>query len=90
MKIQLILSIVIPKLVCIIKIFHYIEGIFRIMSILVMLLECRFLDTDVDSSNPGISMFVSLSKTLYPHCFCRLSCEMSAMRGQPWEGCSML
>ena len=33
---------------------------------------------------------VSLSKTLYPHCFSRLSCEMSTRWGQPREGCSVL
>ena len=29
---------------------------------------------------------VSLSKTLYPHCSSRLSCEMSTWWGQPREG----
>ena len=33
---------------------------------------------------------VSLSKTLYPYCFNRLSCEMSTRWGQPREGCSVL
>ena len=33
---------------------------------------------------------VSLSKTLYLHCFSRLSCEMSTRWGQPREGCSVL
>ena len=33
---------------------------------------------------------VSLSKTLYLHCFSRLSCEMSTRWGQPHEGCSVL
>ena len=33
---------------------------------------------------------VSLSKTLYPHCFSRLSCEMSTRWGQSCEGCSVL
>ena len=32
----------------------------------------------------------SLSKRLYPHCFSRLSCEMSTRWGQPREGCSVL
>ena len=32
----------------------------------------------------------SLSKILYPHCFCRLSCVMSTRWGQPREGCSVL
>ena len=32
----------------------------------------------------------SLSKILYPHCFSRLSCEMSTRCGQPREGCSVL
>ena len=30
------------------------------------------------------------SKGLYPHCFSRLSCEMSTRWGQPREGCSVL
>ena len=33
---------------------------------------------------------VSLSKTLYLHCFSRLSCKMSTRCGQPCEGCSVL
>ena len=33
---------------------------------------------------------VTLSKTLYPRCFSRLSCEMSTRWGQPREGCSVL
>ena len=32
----------------------------------------------------------SLSKRLYPHCFSRLSYEMSTRWGQPREGCSVL
>ena len=31
-----------------------------------------------------------LSKRLYPHCFSRLSCEISTRWGQPREGCSVL
>ena len=54
-----------------------------------MWLECRFLDTEVDGSNPGISK-LSLSKTLYPHCFSRASCEINTRWGQPCEGCSGL
>ena len=33
---------------------------------------------------------VSLSKTLYPHFFSRLSCEISTRWGHPCEGCSVL
>ena len=33
---------------------------------------------------------VSFSKILCPHCFSRLSCEMSTRWGQPREGCSVL
>ena len=33
---------------------------------------------------------VSLSNMLYPHCFSRLSCEISTRWGQPPEGCSVL
>ena len=57
-----------------------------------MWLECQFLHTEVDGSNPGISIrnhneyVVSLSKTLYPHCFSRLSCEMSTTWGHSREG----
>ena len=32
----------------------------------------------------------SLSKRLYPHCFSRLSCEMSTRWRQPREGCLVL
>ena len=32
---------------------------------------------------------VSLSKTLYPHCFSRLSCGMSTRWGQPREGIAL-
>ena len=50
-----------------------------------MWLRCRFLDAEIDSSNPGcISM--SLSKTLNLRCFSRLSCEVSTRWGQPREG----
>ena len=48
------------------------------------------LDTDVDGSSPGSSMLFPLSKTLYSHCFSRLSCEISTRWGQPREGCSVL
>ena len=33
---------------------------------------------------------VSFCKALYPHCFSRLSCEMSTRWGQLIEGCSVL
>ena len=39
---------------------------------------------------PRQQYVVSLSKTLYPHCFSRLSCEMSTRWEQPREGCSVL
>ena len=39
---------------------------------------------------PRHKYVVPLSKTLYPHCFGRLSCEMSTRWGQPRVGCSML
>ena len=45
------------------------------------------LDTEVE---PRQQYVVSSSKTLYPHCFSRLSCEMSTRWGQPREGCSVL
>ena len=35
------------------------------------------LDTKVDGSNPKHQYVFSLRKRLYPHCFSRLSCEMS-------------
>ena len=54
-----------------------------------MWLECRFLDTDVNSTNPGISM-LSLGKSLHPHCFSQLICEMSTRWGQPREGYTVL
>ena len=40
--------------------------------------------------NPQHQYVFSLSKRLYPHCFSRLSCEMSTRWGQPREGCSVL
>ena len=30
------------------------------LNILVMWLECRFLDTEIDGSNPGISISISV------------------------------
>ena len=39
---------------------------------------------------PRHQYVVSLNKTLRPHCFSRLSCEMSTRWGQPREGCSVL
>ena len=43
--------------------------------------DCRF--------EPRYQYVVSLSKTLYPHCLSRLSCEMGTRWGQPREGCSV-
>ena len=54
-----------------------------------MWLECRFLDTEVDGSNPGIRKVVSLIKTFYPYCLSPLSREMSTRCGKPREGCSV-
>ena len=39
---------------------------------------------------PRQQYVVSMCMTLYPHCFSRLSCEMSTRCGQPREGCSVL
>ena len=39
---------------------------------------------------PQHQYVLSLSKRFYPHCFSRLSCEMSTRWGQPREGCSVL
>ena len=39
---------------------------------------------------PRHQYVVSLSKTLYQHCFSRLSCEMTTRWGQPREVCSVL
>ena len=52
-------------------------------------LECRpWIQTlTVQSQHQYV---FSLSKILYPHCFSRLSCEMSTRWGQPREGCSVL
>ena len=70
--------------------FSYYEHIGGLRSISVMWLECRFLDTEVDGSNPVYLYVVSSCKTLYPHCFSRLSCEVSTRWVQPREGCSVL
>ena len=55
-----------------------------------LVVRMSILDTEVDGLNPSISMFFSLSKRLYLHCFSRLSCEMSTRWRQPHEGCSVL
>ena len=39
---------------------------------------------------PRHQYFVSLSKTLYQHCFSRISCEMSTRLIHPREECSVL
>ena len=36
------------------------------------------------------SVCVSLSKSLYLHCFSRISCELSTRWGHPFERCSVL
>ena len=48
------------------------------------------LDTKGRRFEPQHQYVFSLSKRLYPHCFSRLSCEMSTRSGQPREGCSVL
>ena len=56
-----------------------------------MWLECRFLDTDVDGSEPQKHQYaVSFSKTHYQRSFGRLNCEMSTRWAQHPEGCSVL
>ena len=47
-------------------------------------------DTKGRRFEPQHQYVFSLSKRLYPHCFSRLSCEMSTRWGQPREGCSVL
>ena len=62
------------------------QTIYRTIGVVVRM---PIWDTKVAGSNLSINMF-SLSKRLYPHCFSRLSCEMSTRWGQPREGCSVL
>ena len=53
-----------------------------------MWLRCLFFYMQRSTVEPQLHQYVvSLSKTLYPHCFCRLSCEMSTRREHPHEGC---
>ena len=52
-------------------------------------LRMSTLDSNVAVQSQHQYVF-SLSKRLYPHCFSRLSCEMSTRWGQPREGCSVL
>ena len=63
--------------------------IYICICILVGWLECRFWIQRKTVRTPQ-QYVASLSKTLYPHCFSRLSCEMSTRLGQPREGCSVL
>ena len=69
---------------------HSFQDLLWLLEHIGLVARKSILDTEVDGSNPSISMFFSLSKTLYPHCFSRLSCEMSTRWGQPREGCSVL
>ena len=56
--------------------------------ILVALITRRFLNSEVDGSNQQLYHFaMCLSKTLYPHCYSRLSWLMSTRGEHPREGC---
>ena len=52
--------------------------------------DTRFTLRIFTAFEPRQQYVVSLSKKLYPHCFSRLSCEMSTRWGQPRVGCSVL
>ena len=77
--------------VCMHNRWHFSVMVFHSLfeSILVGWLECRFW-IEGRLFEPRQQYVVSLSKILYPHCFSRLSCEMSTRWGQPREGCSVL
>ena len=55
-----------------------------------LVVRMSILDTKDRRFEPQHQYVLSLSKRLYPHCFGRLSCEMSTRWGQPREGCSVL
>ena len=55
-----------------------------------VVVRMSILDTKGWRFEPQHQYIFSLSKRLYPHCFSRLSCEMSTRWGQPREGCSVL
>ena len=62
-------------------------GIFEHIGVVVRM---SILDTKGRRFEPQHQYVFSLSKRLYPHCFSRLSCEISTRWGQPREGCSVL
>ena len=55
-----------------------------------LVVRMSILDTKGCQLEPQHQIFFSFSKRLYPHCFSRLSCEMSTRWGKPREGCSVL
>ena len=55
-----------------------------------LVVRMSILDTKGGRFEPQHQYVFSLSKRLYPHCFSRLSCEMSTRWGQPREGFSVL
>ena len=55
-----------------------------------LVVRMSIFDTKGWRFEPQHQYVFSLSKRLYPHCFSRLSCEMSTRWGQPREGCSVL
>ena len=55
-----------------------------------VVVRMSILDTKGWRFEPQHQYVFSLSKILYPHCFSRLSCEMSTRWGQPRKGCSVL
>ena len=55
-----------------------------------LVVRMSILDTKGRRFEPQHQYVFSLSKRLYPHCFSRLSCEMSTRWGHPREGCSVL
>ena len=55
-----------------------------------LVVRMSILDTKGRRFEPQHQYVLYLSKRLYPHCFSRLSCEMSTRWGQPREGCSVL
>ena len=51
-----------------------------------LVVRISILDTKGRRFEPQHQYVFSLSKRFYPHCFSRLSCEMSTRWGQPREG----
>ena len=65
-------------------------SLYSLVKVINVVVRMSILDTKGRRFEPQHQYVFSLSKRLYPHCFSRLTCEMSTRWGQPREGCSVL